>query len=243
MIINKQIYEDRKLKKLKFNGLKALCFSVIISLFSVAANAAVINFNSLGGVNAGTVSYDGVGGVLVGSNIDIGEISGIGTAANAGSYTCIGCQLNFETGLLNTSTSAGSHYVFDAGGFFEITGLFDTGAGIIDGATTTPLLTGSWTSQITVDIVLGVIAISQGSGIDTKNPDLLSFFNETGPFNFANANIQLSDLFAPISSGAGFDTNVTQAIVSNINPVPLPGAVWLMGSALIGLVGVSRSRV
>ncbi len=245
MIINKPINEDRKLKKLKFNGLKTLYISVFISLFSLAANAAVINFNSLGGVNSGTVNYDGAGGVLVGSNIDIGDISGIGTAANADSFTCIACQLNFETGLLNVSASAGSHYVFDAGGFFKITGLFDTGTsltGIIDG-TSTPLLTGSWTSQVTVDILAGVFAVSQGSGIDTKHPDLLNFFSETGPFNFANANIQLSDLFAPISSGAGFNTNVTQAIISNVNPVPVPGAVWLMGSAMIGLVGASRRKV
>jgi len=244
MIINKLINEDRKLKKLKFNGLKALCISVLISLFSVAANAAVINFNSLGGANAGTVSYDGVSGVLKGSNIDIGDISGIGTAANAGNITCIACQLNFETGLLNMNASAGSHYAFDAGGFFRITGMFDTGTAMIDGIST-PLLLGLWTSQITVDILAGgAFAVSQGSGTDTKHADLLSFFGETGPFNFANANISLADLTNPVLQPlAAFDTKVTQAIVSNVNPVPVPGAVWLMGSALIGLVGARRRKV
>ena len=232
------------------NRLKALCFSVIICLFSVAANAAVINFNSLTGTNAGTVNYDGtVTGLLAGINIDIGEVSGTDTADNSGlNDICIGCQLNFATGAFNAGASTGSHYVFDAGGFFEITGtVAKTGGGFIVGLgdqSTDPLLSGIWTSQITVDITGGIIAVSQGSGTDTKNIDLLNYFGETASnFTFANANIQLADLLNPILPGAGFSTTVTQAIVSNVATVPLPGAVWLMGSGLIGLLGVSRRRV
>ena len=115
------------------NRLKALCFSVIICLFSVAANASVINFNSTSGANDGTVSYVS-GGPLIGTGIAIGTVSGIGTASNAGSYTCFGCVLNFETGVLDSAASSGGSYVFGGGGSFVITGLVDTGGGVfIDG--------------------------------------------------------------------------------------------------------------
>jgi len=238
--------------------MKAFCFSIIIGLFSMTANAAgVINFNSQSGPNAGMVNYDGLGGSLVGTNIDIGVVSGIGTA-NTGSYNCLGCKLNFTTGNLDlmaslSQDSSGNSYVFDSGmtdadpntGYFEITGTLQTGTlvGDIVGTGATPLLSGFWTSPITVSVLNGIFAISNGSGTDTKNPQLLALFGEPlGSFTFANTNIQLAN--TPIGGNLGaFNTQVTQAIVSNVATVPLPGAVWLMGSALIGLLGGRRSRV
>ena len=105
-----------------------------------------------------------------------------------------------------------------------------------------PLLTGSWTEQVTVDILNGVVAFSNGVGVDTKNADLLEFFGASplDNFTFANTNFSLADLLVPIAGEAAFSTNVNTAIVANISTVPLPGAVWLLGSALIGMVGFSR---
>ena len=235
------------MKNLNNNRLMALCFLVIFSVFSVTANAAVINFNSTSGANGGTVSYVS-GGPLIGTGIAIGTVSGIGTVSNAGSYACNGCVLSFATGFLDPLASSGGRYVFGGDGFFEITGLVDTaaaGAGVIDGSGgfgPAPLLTGSWTGQVTVDIIGGVVGFSNGVGVDTKNPELLSFFGISSPddFSFANTNIFLADLTDTIADQADFSTNVNQAIVANISTVPLPGAVWLLGSALIGMVGFSR---
>jgi hypothetical protein len=41
----------------------------------------------------------------------------------------------------------------------------------------------------------------------------------------------------------GLTGYVAQLAAANTAPVPVPAAVWMLGSALIGLVGVSRRRV
>jgi len=38
----------------------------------------------------------------------------------------------------------------------------------------------------------------------------------------------------------GFDSGGSESFVNN--PVPVPAAVWLFGSGLIGLVGVARRK-
>jgi hypothetical protein len=43
---------------------------------------------------------------------------------------------------------------------------------------------------------------------------------------------------------AGFNANfdITSVHVTNVNPIPVPAAVWLFGSGLVGLAGVARRR-
>lgn len=237
------------MKTLKINILNTICCTALLCIFSVTANAALIsnttsiNFNSLGGPNTGMVNYQEVNGVLNGTNIQIGMVSGIGTAANAGNYTCQDCKLNFATGNLIQADSAGNTYVFDTGGFFEITGTILTGIGADIVSDITPLLTGEWSAPITVNIFNGAITVSLGVGTDTKHPDLLDFFGETGNnFSFANTNISLADLLNPISAMATFETNVIDTNVINVSNVPLPGALWLLVSGLMGLVMSARYR-
>jgi hypothetical protein len=51
---------------------------------------------------------------------------------------------------------------------------------------------------------------------------------------------------SPMDNGPfqGFNANfdITSMTVTNINPVPVPAAVWLFGSGLLGLAGVARRR-
>jgi len=48
-----------------------------------------------------------------------------------------------------------------------------------------------------------------------------------------------ADGFTIVGAGINPDGNY-EAWVANINPIPIPGAVWLLGSGLIGIVGIRR---
>jgi hypothetical protein len=80
----------------------------------------------------------------------------------------------------------------------------------------------------------------------------------TGGVEFSFANLDFTALAPPgtlvgVGLGSGGDwqdgnflavTDVTYqgATVTVVNPVPVPGAVWLFGSGLIGMVGLKRRR-
>ena len=45
------------------------------------------------------------------------------------------------------------------------------------------------------------------------------------------------------AASLGFsDDYVGFTVVRNVNSVPMPGAVWLLGSGLLGLVGIRRKK-
>jgi hypothetical protein len=47
------------------------------------------------------------------------------------------------------------------------------------------------------------------------------------------------DLINPFATADGYLLNVTLSP----SPVPVPAALWLFGTALIGLIGVSRRKI
>jgi hypothetical protein len=59
-------------------------------------------------------------------------------------------------------------------------------------------------------------------------------------------NINLASLFCEGCNGGGFtfetagDANIDIIAGRNCSNVPVPGAVWLLGSGLLGLVGIRR---
>jgi hypothetical protein len=70
-------------------------------------------------------------------------------------------------------------------------------------------------------------------------------------FGWLNAGSWVGDDENPIAAEAGplsdvnqwrisFPGNTNFTIVSDVKPVPLPTAIWLLGSALVSLVGVAR---
>ena len=66
-----------------------------------AAMAVELDFN-LSAPTSGTISYGGGGGALIGSNIEVDNVVGLSTPANANvTSVCFSCLLNFNSGNLD----------------------------------------------------------------------------------------------------------------------------------------------
>jgi hypothetical protein len=212
------------------------------AIVSVDANAALLSFDDgPPGSQNGTLPYDGMGGALSGTNIDFYTIFGNGTPANPGiTLDCVGCKLNFTTGL--NVTEGPLQWQFGGGGTLTISGTAKTSGGSV--VATGTLVSGSFTSaSITGDGVDNSVLIMAGFGADTKNQDLIDYFALNNNFTFASTNISLGNVsyFTGAASG-GFNGTVTNADFDNLPAVPVPPAVWLFGSGLLGMVGAARRK-
>ena len=103
--------------------------------------------------------------------------------------------------------------------------------------------------------------VSTGDRITHNGPPLTQLINATAnsaPFNITNGNFIIGGFTASTGWVAGVGTltgdniyNVTFANITGaelvidiaaVPAIPVPAAVWLFGSGLIGLVGVARRR-
>ena len=69
------------------------------------------------------------------------------------------------------------------------------------------------------------------------NADLLALFN--GGSGVQTLTYQFG---SPMSLTQLFTSGATTSFSGNITPIPVPAAVWLFGSGLLGLVGVARRK-
>ena len=207
------------------------------------AMAVELDFN-ISAPTSGTISYGGGSGALIGSNIEVDNVVGLSTPANANvTSVCLSCLLNFNSGTLTGSGSQnGGWWAFGSRGTISITGgvQLQGGTDILSGST---LLTGSFNNAFVQDLG-SQFKVTFGSFSDTKNADLLSYYGLTPGTPFQGA---LTLLFAAPDNGAGSaftSTSVFSGNVVNAPPtVPLPAAAWLFGSALVGLAGALRKKL
>ena len=172
--------------KVKWFSFLTICLvtALALSLSSLPLQAdAILDFN-LTSPTTGTISYAGGANPLVGSNISVDSVVGLGTSANDGVVRSLfGARLNFTTGNLIGFTS--TTWDFSGGGSITLTGGVDlTGNGIEDSGdipTGTVLLIGAFDSAAVVKSGSSFrVAISAFT--DTKNDALLAFYNlPSGP--------------------------------------------------------------
>jgi hypothetical protein len=180
----------------------------------------------------GTISYAGGGAPLVGADIEVDSIVGLSTPSNADTpITCAACDLNFTTGV-NTGG-----WDFAGPGSITIVGGVPA-AGIGAGSL---LLNGTFNSASVFDVGGGTFnfKITGASFFDTKHPDLLAYFGL--PDVGYNGALNIS--FSTISSmGSSFTSDqIFSGDIVN-QPVPIPAAVWLFASGLLGLMGIAKKK-
>ena len=240
------------MKLTKATSLGALFASLAMCSYTATANMVntmpILSFDDDQNSQDGVINYDGMGGALYGSGIDFHSVVGVGTPlANGVDLECIDCTLTFQTGA---NVSEGP-YVWECagGGSLSIVGTLETAGGtlVADGTGLTPLVSGSFTSAF---VTSGVGLTVSGFGTDTKHPDLVEYYGLGPLFQFAQTEIALGGVTYDVCGGyyggyadctGGFTAYVTNADFDN-TAIPVPAAVWLFGSGLLGLVGIARRR-
>jgi hypothetical protein len=193
-------------------------------MYTNASVVVVINFEKGGAGDGGTMSCNDEPSpippfsscnVAVGTDITVGEMNVTGTDSADGTYVVQGGLLNFNTGT-NMITLEGS-----------ISGI----------VTTQTLLSGSFNEFSYTSTPLvggGTVDTFTANGPDNKSVDLLNALGVDldTPFSFFGFSLQQQ-------SGV-----VTSTIISNTGAaiVPIPAALWLFASGIIGLVGFARRR-
>lgn len=202
------------------------------------------------GVQAATVATFDVSVSVSGS---ISDVPGVGSASVSGG-------------------GSGGTGILDNNGIFSVNGLdpllvsIQAGSGFISGTAdlnwaVNGTVTGSYasvnatTSSLTGNTATLIITENSpcsGSGllggtvcdlvpdyIDISQPFILTAADGlTDPLTFDLAN-NSSFILGQLGGAATLTMNLSNPVVS---PVPVPAAVWLFGSALIGLAGVTRKR-
>jgi hypothetical protein len=198
---------------IKLTRILALAGYFIFASIPLNAVAAyVLDFGTGLAGAGGTITN--AGGSISGSNIFIGSLIVDGTTTSNGTYV-VDALLNFDTSA-NTISIVGNIATL--------------------GITGETLLSGSFTSYSTTVIPQlggGQTEVFQATGPDTKSNILLGILGIPLDTQF--------DFFGfSIESANG--SVVSTDIVNTAAVVPVPAAVWLFGSGLLGLVGIARRK-
>ena len=202
---------------------------------TASANALMLSFDDDADHQGGTITYDGLGGPAIGTDISFTSVVGVDTDLNDGVALNTVAAFNFVTGD-NVLEIAPNLYVFDGGGSFTIEGDVTQGTNLIaDGV----LVSGTFdTATVSGN---GQFLTFSGFGIDTKNQDLLDFYDiDALNFDFVNTEIAMDAVF---DSNGGFVAQVTNADFDNTPSVSDESStIALLGLGLAGLGAIARRR-
>jgi len=184
---------------------------------------------------------------LHGSNIGVTKITGIETTQNAGATNALsinGGALNFVSGAFSGKT--GNTWNFAGGGSISVVG----GIAPLSIANASTLLSGSFTSVMVTELSFPGQLKFDIVGATFNDADHQSIYNY---FNIPAGSVSTEGMnLSFIANGTvngGFEStslaggNILDLPTLNVQPpttTPIPAAAWLLGSGLLGLVGVRR---
>ena len=195
--------------------MRNLLLAVFLVTFSVSANAVVVDYTSVADGNYASVS---LGGTTVTGSDDVtsGEYFGFRGLGIAGSPTGLSeLSLDFLEVMsidFGTAVGAASLSIVDIDPVGNI--LFEFEA--FDGITS-----------------LGTFALSAASSA----PQSYDLFAGTGLSQFTSLSLRVLTSSVDVPLGLQL-----QGLTYQPSAVPVPAAIWLFGTALIGLAGFSKRR-
>lgn len=222
------------MKKRILNG---LLLASVISVFAAPTAAVTVNYSNTPGSSIRFDPTDGCGGGAVGcfdffptspNNIQVTSGTAIGSLGVIAGTFGVGTISSPTTGLETASVTGSGTLTVNDGAVTP--GILSADLAWIDIASFG--VAGSINTQGTANLTNITY-----TGSDT---DLVALANagtgiQTATFQFTSAT-SLTDLFSNSSQVT------TTSFSGSIAAVPLPAAVWLFGSGLLGLVGIARRR-
>lgn len=187
-----------------------------------------------------SISYAGGANSLVGQGIIVTSVTAYYRDGTSAEKAIGGGILSFTTGAFTGfSSSAGvSQWTFDAGNSSIML------TGNVDGVTGNNLMWGDAVQGVVVKLLPGdnKIAVVNLTFQDNKNSELLGIFGFPEGNYEGNLNLSFRLKFTPSTTDDPLAFMSSPVNTGNIvnTPVPIPGAAWLLGAGLIGLVGIRR---
>lgn len=222
----------------------------VVFLFPASAALAnmVVDFEILTGTlpNGGSIVFENNATGIVATGIVVDRVSLIddSTSTTVKTIDLKDCTFDFQAGPLVSYDQTNLKWAFQGGGPLVITGDLDG-----DGQGSMTLLDGTWNSAEVASFGTGSLGIVLGDFTDSKNAWLLyklgliddpgNITTLVGPFD---GSLHISFTTATFDKECGFFTSQTvlSGDIDNTYVVPVPAALWLLGSGLIGLIGIRR---
>ena len=237
------------MKKLHFPIMTAFTVSMILSSSVVyAANINIDWANSITDTNA--ITPDGLLGKpdgdlahFSGSPLKFGTISGFGNGDNISYNTnTLASLLNISDVVLEQADLISIEYNGTGGGLYESSHwLFNDGSNSLE-------------VSYTFGDASPAAIVGLGTIDNNAYANYFGFINtrgEIGSFAYilididgiSSVNPFSADFSVTLTAGSTVDPATPEPdVIGRINPVPIPGAIWLLGSGLIGLIGVARRK-